>query len=36
MYGEILGTLRDAWLDGEIQSAEEEKARLEDILQQHK
>jgi tRNA nucleotidyltransferase (CCA-adding enzyme) len=31
-YKQILGTLRDAWLDGKIQSAEEEKALLEQLL----
>lgn len=31
-YGEILGTLRDAWLDGKIHSYEEELALLDQLL----
>lgn len=33
LYGQILGTLRDAWLDGKIQTVEEERALLETLLQ---
>jgi hypothetical protein len=31
-YKQILGTLRDAWLDGKIQSVAEENALLEQLL----
>jgi hypothetical protein len=31
-YSEILYRLRDAWLDGEITSKKEEKALLEELL----
>ena len=31
-YGRILSTLRDAWLDGEVQSPEAEQALLKDLL----
>ena len=34
-YRSILGTLRAAWLDGEVHSYEEEKALLEKLIAQH-
>jgi len=33
-YGRILSTLRDAWLDGEIQTPEEEAARLTELVRE--
>jgi len=35
-YGEILSSLRNAWLDGEIQSLEEEKGLLSDLVKDKK
>ena len=35
IYGEILTTLRAAWLDGEVKSREEEKALLKRLLRQN-
>jgi len=35
-YGEILSSLRNAWLDGEIQSLEEEKNLLSDLVKDKK
>lgn len=32
-FGRILGRLRDAWLDGEIHTEEEERALLQDLLE---
>jgi tRNA nucleotidyltransferase (CCA-adding enzyme) len=32
IYGEILSTLRNAWLDGEVDAVEEEKALLDRLL----
>ena len=36
LYGRILRRLRDAWLDGDIHSPDEEKAYLERLLQEEK
>ncbi len=35
-YRQILSRLRDAWLDGEIRSADEERALLEQLLEEEK
>jgi hypothetical protein len=32
VYRQILGTLRDAWLDGKIETAAEEQALLDRLL----
>lgn len=35
LYGEILDALRDGWLDSQINNAEEEQARLDELLIQY-
>lgn len=35
IYGEILGKLRDAWLDGEVSSEQEEMALLDQLLEEY-